>query len=96
MYKFEGNLSFKPAETEFLDDDSSYDGEDVKISLDVNQMLLRGSSLRNTEYVYGVVIYTGHESKIMKNSASSRVKKSLIEIKTNYFIIFTFGFQIVA
>lgn len=94
LYKFEGNLQFKPAEKEFLKDESSYEGGDIKISLDVNQILLRGSSLRNTGYAYGVVIYTGHESKIMKNSSASRVKKSSIEIKTNYLIIFTFALQI--
>ena len=96
LYKFEGNLMFKPAEKEFLKEDPTYDGGDVKISLDANQILLRGSSLRNTEFAYGVVIYTGHESKIMKNSAASRVKKSSIEIKTNYLIIFTFALQIVS
>lgn len=94
LYKFEGNLLFTPAEKEFLKDDSSYEGGDIKVSLDVNQVLLRGSSLKNTDYAYGVAIYTGHESKIMKNSSSSRVKKSSIEIKTNYLIIFTFAMQI--
>lgn len=38
------------------------------IPLGLDQMLLRGSMLRNTNYIYGVVIYTGHETKLMKNS----------------------------
>ena len=94
LYKFEGNLIFEPARKEALDSDSSYDGGEVQLPLDANQMLLRGSSLRNTEYVYGIVVYTGHESKIMKNSPKSRTKKSKIEIRTNYFIIITFCFQL--
>ena len=50
-------------------------------------MLLRGSSLRNTEYIYGVVVFTGHESKIMKNSAKSQVKFSKLESATSKYIL---------
>jgi phospholipid-transporting ATPase len=32
--------------------------------LSPNQVLLRGCSLRNTEYIVGVVIFTGHETKV--------------------------------
>ena len=53
-------------------------------------MLLRGSSLRNTEFVWGIVMYTGHESKIMKNSSKSRVKMSKIEVKTGVQILLIF------
>ena len=28
------------------------------------QVLLRGCMLRNTDHVYGIVIFTGHESKV--------------------------------
>jgi phospholipid-transporting ATPase len=39
-------------------------------------MLLRGSSLRNTDWVIGIAIYTGHETKIMRNSSNARFKMS--------------------
>jgi phospholipid-transporting ATPase len=42
-------------------------------------MLLRGSSLKNTEWIYGVIVYTGHETKIMKNSVKSKAKLSKLE-----------------
>lgn len=32
------------------------------------QLLYRGAKLRNTELIYGLVIYTGKNTKIMKNS----------------------------
>ncbi|KAJ8445404.1 hypothetical protein Cgig2_031217 [Carnegiea gigantea] len=35
------------------------------LPLSPNQLLLRGCSLRNTEYIVGVVIYTGHETKVV-------------------------------
>ena len=57
-------------------------------------MLLRGSSLRNTEWIIGFVVYSGHQTKIMMNSANSRFKMSSIEKGTNKQIIFIFIAQI--
>lgn len=54
--------------------------------MNIDQILLRGTSLRNTEWIYGVAIYTGHETKVMKNSAKNKPKFSKIEIATNKFI----------
>lgn len=93
LYKFEGNLSFQPTDPRAIDDDA-YKGGPAQVPLDANQMLLRGSSLRNTEFAFGAVVYTGHESKIMKNSPSSRSKRSKIELKTNTLIVLTFAFQV--
>jgi magnesium-transporting ATPase (P-type) len=50
-------------------------------------MLLRGSSLRNTDWIYGVAVYTGHDSKVMMNSARSRAKFSKIELSLNKYIL---------
>ena len=79
LYKFEGNF-FLP------------DGNVVPMGPD--EILLRGSSLKNTEWVYGVCVFTGHETKIMKNGTKSRPKKSKIEIATNRYIIIIMGIQI--
>ena len=35
------------------------------IPLGADQILLRGSQLRNTAWIYGIVIYSGHETKLM-------------------------------
>ncbi len=40
----------------------------TKLPVGPNQMLLRGSQLRNTEWVYGVVVNAGHETKLMRNA----------------------------
>ncbi len=39
-----------------------------KIPVDVNNFVLRGSSIRNTDFIIGMVAYTGHDTKIMLNS----------------------------
>jgi len=52
-----------------------------------NNILLKGSTLKNTQWVYGVCVYSGHETKIMKNSAPARAKKSDVEKKMNKYII---------
>jgi len=49
IYKFEGTLFFPPG----------MDAED-KIPLSCENLLLRGSSLRNTEYAIGMIVYSGH------------------------------------
>jgi len=74
LYKFQGTLTFA-------------DGS--RIPLGNDQVLLKGSCLRNTEWVFGVVVYTGHQTKVMKNSLKSRSKKSKIELQTNTYIILT-------
>ncbi|XP_026745960.1 probable phospholipid-transporting ATPase IA isoform X2 [Trichoplusia ni] len=60
------------------------------IPLGLDQMLLRGSMLRNTNYIYGVVIYTGHETKLMKNSTKAPLKRSSIDRQTNTHILMLF------
>jgi magnesium-transporting ATPase (P-type) len=54
---------------------------------------LKGSSLKNTEYIYGAAIYTGHETKIMKNSVGSRMKKSDVQKKMEKYILITILLQ---
>ncbi len=71
IYKFEG----------------TYENHDIKTSLNFDNFLHRGSSLRNTEWIIGVPIYAGHSTKVMMNSSNSRYKRSDIEVRTNKLII---------
>ncbi|KAL8122873.1 putative phospholipid-transporting ATPase 4 [Apium graveolens] len=59
--------------------------------LDPTQILLRDSKLRNTTYVYGVVIFTGPDSKVMQNSTRSPSKRSRIEKQMDKIIYFLFS-----
>ncbi|KAL6733665.1 hypothetical protein Aduo_004294 [Ancylostoma duodenale] len=50
-------------------------------------MLLRGSRLRNTTFIEGIVLYAGHDTKVMMNNGRAPHKISGIEQLTNKFII---------
>ena len=61
--------------------------------IDIDNVLLRGSSLRNTEWIYGVAVYTGHDTKVMMNSTNSKTKMSKIERSSNWYILMTICLQ---
>lgn len=62
--------------------------------LDKNSFLLRGCSLKQTDWVIGIAVYTGHHTKIMKNSPRARNKLSKIERLMHKQIVFILILQI--
>lgn len=58
--------------------------------LDANNLLLRGSILRNTEYVYGLAVYTGSESKVSLNMRHPPSKMGNTEKKLNWVVLLLF------
>jgi len=71
IYRFDGNISLA----------FKLNSSDVPLSND--NVALRGMSLRNTEHVTGIVVYTGHDSKIQMNSTGAVYKTSNIMKITN-------------
>ncbi|KAH6597529.1 hypothetical protein BASA50_004446 [Batrachochytrium salamandrivorans] len=66
-----------------------------RLPISVDSMLLRGCVLRNTGWVYGVVVYTGPETKISLNSGGTPIKRSFIEVQTNRYILMSLGLMVV-
>ncbi|XP_069819619.1 phospholipid-transporting ATPase IK [Dendropsophus ebraccatus] len=66
-----------------------------KYSLDKDCILLRGCKMRNTKYCYGLVIYAGFDSKIMKNCGRFTVKKTKLDVMMNYIVVIVFVVLIV-
>uniref|UniRef100_A0A3Q3VP15 Phospholipid-transporting ATPase n=1 Tax=Mola mola TaxID=94237 RepID=A0A3Q3VP15_MOLML len=62
---------------------------------DALTVLLRGAQLRNTQWVVGIVVYTGHDSKLMQNSTKAPLKRSNVERVTNLQILVLFGILLV-
>ncbi|XP_021849931.1 phospholipid-transporting ATPase 3 isoform X2 [Spinacia oleracea] len=61
------------------------------LPLSPNQLLLRGCSLRNTEYIVGAVVYSGHETKVMMNTMNVPSKRSTLERKLDKLILALFA-----
>lgn len=64
--------------------------DELMIPLSNENILLRGMSLRNTEMVIGVVVYTGHETKIQMNTVKGSYKFSKMMNQTNAAIFYIF------
>ncbi|KAI8508816.1 Phospholipid-transporting ATPase IA [Branchiostoma belcheri] len=62
----------------------------MAIPLNQDQLLLRGAQLRNTQWVFGIVMYTGHETKLMQNTTSAPIKMSNLDRTTNMQILLLF------
>ncbi|KAJ0111045.1 hypothetical protein Patl1_02754 [Pistacia atlantica] len=66
-----------------------YDGKTFPLS--PQQILLRDSKLRNTDYIYGVVVFTGHDTKVMQNATDPPSKRSKIERKMDKIVYVLFS-----
>ena len=62
--------------------------EDADIPIDFEHLLLRGATLRNTEYIYGLVLYVGKETKGLSSQTEAPLKVSKTERTMNSFIIY--------
>ncbi|KAG0200243.1 hypothetical protein BGX28_006650 [Mortierella sp. GBA30] len=59
-------------------------------SITINEILLRGCVLRNTDHIIGMVLFTGTDTKIMLNSGDTPSKRSRIEKDLNFHIVMNF------
>jgi len=58
--------------------------------ISINNLLPRGSSLRNTEWTLGIVVFTGNETKIMLNSGITPSKRAKISKDLNWNVLYNF------
>lgn len=65
-------------------------GEPKQESVTINELLLRGCTVRNTNWIIGLVVFTGADSKIMLNGGDTPSKRSKIEKETNFNVIVNF------
>ena len=70
-------------------------GIGCEFGLDAKNLLLKGARLKNTDWIIGIVIYTGHNCKIMKNAKDSIVKMSSVEKLLNKLLILILIVQII-
>ncbi|XP_044578260.1 probable phospholipid-transporting ATPase IA isoform X4 [Cotesia glomerata] len=61
------------------------------VPLGPDQLLLRGAILRNTKWIFGAVIYTGHDTKLMQNNTTTApLKRSTLDRLTNTQVLMLF------
>ena len=73
------NMFTYNAAVEMHDAQRARDGRPLKCPVNMNTMLLRGTVVRNTEWVIGVVCMTGQDTKIVMNSGNTPSKRSKVE-----------------
>lgn len=67
----------------------------MTIYTSLRNMILKGCVLKNTDYSIGLVVYTGRNTKIMKNSKQPRIKVSKILLTMNTLLYSLFAFDLV-
>ncbi|XP_060037905.1 phospholipid-transporting ATPase IK isoform X2 [Erinaceus europaeus] len=61
-----------------------------KYPLDSGNILLRGCKIRNTDTCYGMVVYAGFDTKIMRNCGDVRLKRTKIDVLMNRLVVLIF------
>ncbi|KAL0110201.1 hypothetical protein PUN28_013685 [Cardiocondyla obscurior] len=74
LYSFHGKLEI------------NNDSETTSGHLTIENLMLRGSRLKDTEYVVGCAVYTGHDSKLSLNSKIVSNKFSIAERSINTYL----------
>ncbi|TXT15875.1 hypothetical protein VHUM_00378 [Vanrija humicola] len=83
LYSYNGVVHYTPAAN------GRPKAEQIE-AVTINEMLLRGCTVRNTKWVIGLVVYTGKDTKIMLNGGDTPSKRSKIEKETNFNVIMNF------
>lgn len=66
-------------------------GGEKELALNPEQLLLRGATLRNTPWIHGVVVFTGHETKLMRNATATPIKRTKVERQLNWLVLVLVG-----
>ncbi|GAM27196.1 hypothetical protein SAMD00019534_103710 [Acytostelium subglobosum LB1] len=81
IYRFDARLSMNGTGTDW-------------IILDNANFVLQATHLRNTDYIYGIAVYTGNETKVGKNKKVPASKWTKLDRSINNITIFIFCLQL--
>ena len=74
LYEFKGSLSMA----------------DERAPINVENVVWRGCKIMNTKFVFGLVVYTGQDTKLIRNSRVAPAKRSDVEKSVDRAIIIIF------
>eukprot|EP00118_Oscarella_pearsei_P013031 m.100197 g.100197 ORF g.100197 m.100197 type:complete len:1253 (+) comp37085_c0_seq9:5030-8788(+) len=90
LEKFDGIVVCEPPNNKLDKFDGRLEWREKVYSLNNDNMLLRGCRLRNTKVIHGLVIFAGHDSKLMQNSGKSVFKRTGLDRLMNVLVILIF------
>ncbi|GMH43083.1 hypothetical protein BSKO_11005 [Bryopsis sp. KO-2023] len=79
LYQFEGSM---------------VDSEGNREGLDISNLVLRGCTLRKTDWIIGVVVFAGLDTKIQRNQSIPPRKVTQLEQHMNFLVVFVFFVQV--
>jgi phospholipid-translocating ATPase len=85
LYLYNGVLRYTDAVTD----------ESRRVGVTINELLLRGCTVRNTSWIIGLVVFTGPDTKIYLNGGQTPSKQSKIAKETNFNVIVNFIFLVI-
>jgi phospholipid-translocating ATPase len=91
LYKYNGAIKWRQK----VPWDPTSEPRELSEPVSIDNMLLRGTNLRNTEWALGVVVFTGHDTKIMMNAGVTPSKRARIARELNFSVICNFGILVV-
>ncbi|KAL1882068.1 hypothetical protein VTK73DRAFT_2477 [Phialemonium thermophilum] len=86
LYKYNGAIKWKQR----LPNDPHGEPREMSEPITIDNVLLRGCNLRNTDWALGIVIFTGHDTKTMMNAGITPNKRARIAREMNYTVICNF------
>lgn len=94
LSKLRGKITSERPNSSLYTYEGTMEIDGIEFSLSPDQLILRGASLRNTNWIQGVVIFTGHQTKLMRNATATPIKTTDVERIINLQIIALFGILI--
>jgi len=90
VHTFSGKLTLPPLHAELIQKGVFIPPEGrtfLDVSLDAENVLLRGAVLRNTEWAIGVAFFTGTDTKLVQNSVKTPSKFSQLDRLMNFTVV---------
>ncbi|EFW99129.1 phospholipid-translocating p-type ATPase-like protein [Grosmannia clavigera kw1407] len=86
LYKYSGAIRW----SQQFENDPLGKPREMSEPITIDNVLLRGCNLRNTEWALGVVLFTGHDTKIMMNAGETPSKRARVARELNFNVICNF------
>lgn len=94
LLNLQGTLEYEGSTNNLYSFAAKININEQTIPLNLDHVIWRCCSLKNCDYVYGLVIYIGNDTRAMKNTRDPPLKQSLLYEKSNWLIIIVFILEI--